>query len=156
MPSIVSRSGRSGACGVRTVTSTRSSRSALARRKMKDPAASPDQRGNACVRKRTRSASRSAAVGLVILALLVQPSLNLSELRTLRGDLLAEHARREEDATEEDAGLNDGPDPSLAYAVDPEPRQRHQACQDAEGENGEAKHREQEQRLLPEAELEPD
>src|SRR6476469_2266100 len=92
---------------------------------MNEPAASPDQRGKACVRKRTRSAAGSAA--LVILALLVQPSLDLAELRSLGRDLFAEHARGEEDAAEQYARLNDRPDPSLPDAIDPQSSKREDA-----------------------------
>src|SRR5437868_8719769 len=111
IPSIRSRPGKSAACGARTLTCTRRSPNARAKRRMNEPAASPDQRGNACVRNRTLSDAGSAAVALVILALLVHPSLELAELRPLGGDLIAEHPCREEDAPEKDAGLNDRPDP---------------------------------------------
>src|SRR5689334_14706460 len=151
-----SRAGRSLACGARTETSMPVSRRARARRRMNEPAASPVQRGKACVRKRTRSAAGSAALALVILALLVQSSLDLAELRTLRGNLIAEHTGREEDAAEEDARLDDGPDPPLADAVDPEPRQRQQPGEHAEAEDAESEDGEEQQRLLPESELEPD
>src|SRR2546423_13164087 len=104
---------------------------------MNEPAASPDQRGNACVRNRALSDAGSAAVALVILALLVHPSLELAELRPLGGDLIAEHPCREEEGPEKDAGLNDRTDPSLAHGLDPESGQRpkggaHNGSKDAE------------------------
>src|SRR5438874_3002594 len=123
---------------------------------MNEPAASPDQRGNACVRNRTLSDAGSAAVALVILALLVHPSLELAKLRPLGGDLTADHPCREEDAPEKDAGLNDRPDPSLPDAIDPESGQRQNAGEHTENKDAEAEHREQQQRLLTEAKLEPD
>src|SRR3954452_25198128 len=156
MPSTESRVGRLAACGARTETSIPTCRSARARRRMNEPAASPVQRGKACVRKRTRSAAGSAAIALVILALLVQPSLDLAELRALRGDLVAEHAGGEEDAAEKNARLDDRPDPPLADAVDPQPRERQQPGEDAKAEDAEAEHGKEQQRLLTESELEPD
>src|SRR5205823_1519207 len=156
IPSIRSRPGKSAACGARTLTCTRRSPNARARRRMNEPAASPDQRGNACVRNRTLSDAGSAAVALVILALLVHPSLELAKLRPLGGDLIAEHPCREEDAPEKDAGLNDRPDPSLPDAIDPESGQRQNAGEHTEAKDAEAEHREQQQRLLTEAKLEPD
>src|SRR5437016_6259528 len=95
-PSIASFAARPAACGARTVTAICWSWSARARRRRKEPAASPLQRGKACVRNRTRRTAGLPAIALVILALLVQPSLDLAELSALRGDLITEHTRREE------------------------------------------------------------
>src|SRR5438094_2988311 len=109
---------------------------------MNEPAASPDQRGKACVRNRTLSDAASASVALLILALLVQASLDLPELRALGCDLFAEHAGGEEDAAEQDTRLNDRPYPALPDAINPQPSERENPGDDTKPQDGEAEHRE--------------
>src|ERR671932_2697780 len=82
-------------------------------------------------------------------------ALQLAELRALSGNLLAEQPGREEQPAEDEARLDDRPDPPLPDAIHEQPPERDDAGDDADEENRQADHAEQEQRLLPEPQLEP-
>src|SRR5215208_4215555 len=86
---------------------------------------------------------------------LVNASPQLAHLGALTGDLLAQQSGGEHEEAEDHAGLDDGPDPALTDALEPEPAERQHPGQDAEEADERAEHPEQQQRLLAEAQLEP-
>src|SRR6185312_10477465 len=159
MPSIASRSASRGAAGASTRTSTPAAPSATARRRMKAPATSPLNRGNECVMKRTRTYAgvpvRSARGRR---ALVVEQPPQLALLGAQYRDLLAEQAGREEYGAEDQARLDDRP--HRPHGEQSVVRRDHDQVRhsgdESEPEQSRAEHAEREQRLAPEAQLEPD
>src|SRR4029077_19338611 len=106
MPSISADAGRPGPAGATTRTFTSSARSATARRSMNEPAASPSDLGNECVRHSTfiwSAIRRRDALTRLISASRAE----LSKLGALRRDHLTEQTGGEEHAANGYAGLDE-------------------------------------------------
>src|SRR3954453_10744302 len=146
MPSSDSFAAQSAAAGARTLVSMPSRCSALARRRMNDPGVSSEWRGKLCVRKRTFMLSSCRLVR----GNLVELAANLAELRAFAGDLLAEEPRREENASQHEARLNDCPDRSNTKSDGEVHAQGDEAGERAKCEEPCPEHAEKEQRFLAE------
>src|SRR6185503_18399164 len=105
MPSNSSASGTPAAAGATTCTLTFSLRRATANRRMNEPAASPSDRGNECVRKSTFI--RSGIGRVAFPRKILDPRAQLTQLGALRGDELSNETGREKDAADGDAGLDE-------------------------------------------------
>src|SRR6185437_9008796 len=129
-----------------------SSRSATASRSTNDPAGSPGPRGKECVRKSTFMRSTiSDAIG----PKLVELTPDLAQLRALASDLFAEQSGGEEDAAENEAGLDERPHRAVADAGGEVHAERDEAGERANAEQPRADHAEEQQRFLSEPQLEP-
>src|SRR3954469_15347499 len=155
MPSISSEADRPGAAGATTRTVIPSPRRATARRRINEPAASPSDRGNECVRNSTFI--ESAVAGRVaFLGQVFDSGPQLVHLGALRGDHLAQQAGGEENAADRDAGLHEIDQRSKANPADNSPEYRDDSDAHADDEQNGAEEAEQEERLSGEAKLEPD
>src|SRR5690348_12609060 len=98
-----------GAAGATTCTVMPSDSRAWARRKRKEPAASPARRGNEWARKSTRTRLTSFHGRVALGARILDAPPELAQLRALTGDLFAQQSGGEENRAEDETGLDDGP-----------------------------------------------
>src|SRR2546430_8681732 len=115
MPSMISCEARPSAAGATTRTFTDLSLRATARRSMNEPGASPCDRGNEWVRKRTFT----PLWFLQRISTLCQPldsCAKFAHLRALSRDQLAQQSCREENATEEKACFDEVQDRAESFA----------------------------------------
>src|SRR5260221_13060739 len=104
MPSMISSAARPSAAGATTRTLTDLSLRATARRRMIDPGASPGDRGNEWVRKRTFTPLWFLQ-RVPTLRQLLEAGAQLAHFRALSCDHLAKQSRSEENATDKEACL---------------------------------------------------
>src|SRR5476651_33711 len=104
--------------------------------------------------------TRAGAGGKAILRIaelqLVQLTAQLAHLGALSGDLLAQQSRGEEDASQQQTGLDEREQRPVSHAADHAIENGDDAGEEAEQEEAGAHHAEEEQWLLAEAQLEPD
>src|SRR5688500_13880526 len=90
---------------------------------MNEPAASPSDRGNECVRNRTFILSDVRGL-IAILRDVLEPSPELGELGSLRGDELSNQSCREEHASDRQARLHEVDERTEADPTNDAPQNR--------------------------------
>src|SRR2546422_3077373 len=146
---------RPGAAGATTRTFTPSPRSATARRRINEPAASPSVRGNECVRNRPFICSEIVRrVAFPRQVFDARPQ--LAQLRALSGDHLSKESSCEQHAPYCHARLDEIHQRTKSNSADNAPQYGNDSDDHSDNEQRRAQHTKKEKRFSSKAKLEPD